>query len=503
MGYNVNKTNERKSAMLQASSLLNPDDSMLLNVMIDLYHHADNRINLDEITDKYALTKYKLDKLFNSLNSDLAAVSDEPPAYVEQSYTNQWQAHNLTRGILNRARLHFLERSFIFPAFEYRFLYSNIETKADFLQTRFLSRTKYYQSEDQLSQLLETENEEVRLRPSNVSTHNELDTRLFLFEFYYPLYNGIADPFPELNDRVETVVRALGNIFFVRYRPVELGQLRLIIKIWLLRMQNLQFVETPRLLVQSDGKLDELRRAFPHRYDIPEHELDYLYATLVCRNLAGERNNLLARPMEDFPLQLKLTTKLMTLLKEAHLLFGLDVEATQALRVGIFQLHVQITTFYLAPGALNGHTELTKPLTLDDEVETVISRMIASLDDDPDVNTSVELNRNIHYDYLMLMATYLPIKFPENKIHIFIDFAQGSVYNDYIAKALIDLHHDFIEIEPELTDKANLYLSDYPANHLNTDQMIWAMPPSAADWRRLAEYIIDFHLAMNAKNIPQ
>lgn len=79
-----------------------------------------------------------------------------------------------------------------------------------------------------------------------------------------------------------------------------------------------------------------------------------------------------------------------------------------------------------------------------------------------------------------------------DKVHICVDFSQGSLYNNYITNTLKGFANANIVIESNLTRATDIYLSDFYSTAVKKAQIIWRNPPSPDDWGALGDTIIHY-----------
>ncbi|WP_253296088.1 hypothetical protein [Enterococcus raffinosus] len=88
------------------------------------------------------------------------------------------------------------------------------------------------------------------------------------------------------------------------------------------------------------------------------------------------------------------------------------------------------------------------------------------------------------------MITKIPVEKLEEPIFIYIDFSHGTSYNDYIRSMLLTLRSMHIVYEEKLSNRTQIYLSDFAIEGLPCEQMIWKRPPTPDDWGELGTLLL-------------
>ncbi|MFD1392870.1 hypothetical protein ACFQ3L_04600 [Lacticaseibacillus jixianensis] len=487
---------------MNASAIFNAEDQASYQVLQMISNAASQTVAESALQEQFGLTKYKLNKLFDTLNADLVAVSTTTPSYLDDLEKGFWRAHHLTKVILQKLRLMYLQRGYLFTVFEYQFFFSNRTPKNKYMQEHFISNAKFYEASAQLKGALADD----FLTP-HAEADTEFATRLALFQFYFVAYNGIASPFKELDPTVAALIRTLEAQLEVALLPTQVTKLRFFLKIWLLRMMNGQHIQNVLpgdiTLPGADGCLDGVHKILPKQFGVTTAELDYLYAFLGIWHYLPDTQGAALISAAHLPQAAKMTTDFIHLVQTHHILEDGAKPDLSALHDALFGLHVQMVTFYLAPTTFIDDQQISFFANLypafDALILTFISQLVKA--GDPVLNRTMAVN--LYFSYMFTLINYLPPEALRDKVYVCVDFAQGPIYTDYISRTLSSFDNAFIVIEHRLSKHTDVYLSDFSDPQLTMPQVTWANPPSPADWRELADLTVRVKQTKMQAVVPQ
>lgn len=474
---------------MKASALFNAEDQTSYGVLQVISNAANQTVSETSLQDQFGLTKYKLNKLFDGLNADLVAVSDNTPSYLDDLEKGFWRAHHLTKVILQKLRLMYLQRSYEFTAFEYQYFFSERTPKNKYIQEHFLSNAKFYEAAAQLKTALADD-----FVAPHAPADSEFAIRLALFQFYFVAYNGIASPFKELDPTVSALIEALEQLLDVALLPTQTTKLQFFLKIWLLRMMNGQHI-TKVLpgdlnLPGANGSLDGVHKILPKQFGVTAAELDYLYAFLAIWHYLPAARDAELISAARLPQAEQMTNDFLGLVTTHHIFEdGADPELTQ-LHDALFRLHVQMVSFYLAPTTFIDDQQIAFFANLYPAFDALILTFISQLVKAGDPVLDRTMAVNLYFSYMFTLINYLPPTALRDKVYVCVDFAQGPIYTDYISRTLSSFDNAFIVVEHHLSKHTDVYLSDFTDPQLTVPQVTWANPPSPADWRELADLTV-------------
>lgn len=184
----------------------------------------------------------------------------------------------------------------------------------------------------------------------------------------------------------------------------------------------------------------------------------------------------------------------MQLIADYHLLDE-PTHENAAIEAALQGLHVQITTFYLAPTTFIDDDQISFFRNLYPAFDHLILTFIARLRATPTPQLNHTMAVNLYFSYMFTLINYLPAAIVRDRVYVCVDFAQGQIYSDYIARTLRSFDNAFIVIESRLSRNTDVYLSDFHDDHLNIAQVTWANPPTSTDWQELAELTIQIKQA--------
>lgn len=486
---------------MNESALFNAEDQASYRILQAISNAVNQSLAETTLQEQFGLTKYKLNKLFDSLNADLVAVSSKTPSYLDDLEKGYWRAHHLTKVILQKLRVMYLKRSYEFTVFEYQFFFSNRTPKSKYMKEHFISNAKFYEASAQLKN---------DLADDFLSPHDPADTefatRLALFQFYFVAYNGIASPFKELDATVAALIRTLEAQLDVALLPTQTTKLRFFLKIWLLRMMNNQHIEKvlpgALTLPSAGGKLDGIHQILPKQFGVTAAELDYLYAFLAIWHYLPTETEADLISAARLPKAAQMTDEFLTLVQTHHILEEGNHADLSALKTALFGLHVQMVTFYLAPTTFIDDQQITFFANLYPGFDALILTFISQLAKHADPVLSRTMAVNLYFSYMFTLINYLPNEALRDKVYVCVDFAQGPIYTDYISRTLSSFDNAFIVVEHQLSKHTDVYLSDFSDPRLTMPQVTWANPPSPADWRELADLTVRVKQAKMQAVVP-
>ncbi|MCI1894939.1 MAG: hypothetical protein LKJ29_09140 [Lactobacillus sp.] len=479
---------------MDEAALFNQEDATNFRVLQKLSAQPSLLMATERIQAEFGQTKYKLNKMFDTLNADLVEVSDDTPSYLDDLDKGHWRGHHLTKVVMQRLRLLYLQRSYLFTVFEYQYFFSNRYPKTAYMRDHYISNAKFYETAEHLKHLLKQE----EFLPPHPAEDEEFATRLALFQLYFVAYNGVASPFAELEGTVAQITRLLESQFHHTLMPTQVTKLQFFLKIWLLRMLNGQHtgkaLPGSQTIASHPDQLNGLHRILPASFGLDDHELDYLYAFLVTWHYLPAAEEKAALAGAQLPVADHLTKDFLQLIADYHLLDE-PAHENAAIEAALQGLHVQITTFYLAPTTFIDDDQISFFRNLYPAFDHLILTFIARLRATPAPQLNHTMAVNLYFSYMFTLINYLPAAIVRDRVYVCVDFAQGQIYSDYIARTLRSFDNAFIVIESRLSRNTDVYLSDFHDDHLNIAQVTWANPPTSTDWQELAELTIQIKQA--------
>ena len=124
-------------AAMDYTFLLSKNDNICFDILSRFTQQTDQTLNKEELAQSLSLTNYQLNKYFETMNADLAAVSEENPCYLDEPNKGMWQAFGLNSYLLQKVTLLYLNRAPLFTALEYQFFYNKLYTKEEYVTANY------------------------------------------------------------------------------------------------------------------------------------------------------------------------------------------------------------------------------------------------------------------------------------------------------------------------------------------------------------------------------
>lgn len=479
------------------SLLFENEDQINYGIVQKFIHQTSNEINIESLIEEFKLTPYKLNKALTSINNDLNLISDSEMGYLEIPNKNILVGHNITSKLSSRLAIIYLERSTLFTIFEYKFIYSTQYSKAQYMKKNFISTTVFYNGERQLNQILKSNDFE---HPQNFIKDDEYVIRLRIFQIYYSAYNGIISPFNELDDAVVTISDFLKENFLFNNSPSQEIKLDIFIRIWMLRLMNNGFVhhhtfdfnfETQDYFSLFQPLIEIISDEIGVK--ISSFELEWAYSFLLSQGYLPLNNKYLANNQKGTEQARQMTSDLIDLIRQNTHLIRLRGFNWEALNHQLFTINFQLTTFYIEPTTFISKNQIDFFKETYPVFDKIIRQYLENVQNAGVINLSQSEEFNLYFSYIFAFITEITPQRSLDEIYICVDFSQGTLYNNYIKRTLQAFDNVSIVLEINLSDKTNIYLSDFEINIENSDiiQVTWQDPPLAGDWAELADIIIE------------
>lgn len=357
------------------------------------------------------------------------------------------------------------------------------------LEKLHISRSLTYKYQKYLKSLLKDEGFKLA---KNQIIGSEFQLRSFLFGFYYDVFNGISNPFPEKCKEITSKI----THYLVSYQNISISKtkehkLNFFINIWLTRLTQGHVISDEYVSVKNDSFKDYLVRIIQTHFSIEKQicdkEVSYFFLFLSLEDvsqqfthefLLNEIDQLAKKNTQDF---------LKKLFHEFNFDY-MDLENAQAIFEGLLMINRKWLTYHFRETTFVSKIQLKYFQEINPKFEYLVRSFVESLNNRLFVN-SQEKNK-LYYDYLFFLITTIPIEKLEDPIFVYIDFSHGTSYNDYIRSMLLTLRSMHIVYEEKLSSKTQVYLSDFAIEGLACEQMIWKRPPTPDDWGELGTLLL-------------
>lgn len=470
------------------------NDQLSYMLLQRFYAKRDRLVTISSVLDQLPISEYKLSQLLTSINRDLDKIQYSNHSQITTPEKNVLKGENITKTVLNEIRLVYLKRSVLFALFQYNFLQSKMVSKATFMKKHFISKTKFYSTEVQLRSIL---NDSDFYNSPNIVNNYEYVLRLHIFEFFYTAFNGIDSPFEDLNVKINNLIIRIQAQFSFLIKPVQKSKLEIFLKVWILRMQNGHYIND-RIIPPAHvtpavrEKLTSIQKFIEDQFNckLRGEENNYLYTFLLTQEYVDGLQDVLTK--DDYPLAYDLSDQLINALKTEGGLSDPDSFDTTQLYKNLSRIHLQFITLYIEPTTFISLDQInffkqTYPI-----LHAIINHFILQVKDKNMMHLNKRESANLYFDYMFAFINTIPREMVLDKVHICVDFSQGSLYNNYITNTLKGFANANIVIESNLTRATDIYLSDFYSTAVKKAQIIWRNPPSPDDWGALGDTIIHY-----------
>ncbi|KRK46852.1 hypothetical protein FC96_GL000912 [Secundilactobacillus kimchicus JCM 15530] len=444
------------------------------------------------ISEQLGLTNYQLNKYLVTMNADLATVSEERPSFIDEVTKGIWTGHNITTFITQKIALLYLNRSNLFPAFEYRAFYDNSDIKANVYATEhFQTESTFYKNDRKLKKTLAANNFD---SISGVNQEHEFIMRLRLFQLYYTTFTGIERPLPALNELSDQLCSQLQKLFPAELSPTQSVKLETLLKIWILRQRNHSLIETATLTEPlRDGTYQAVAAVLTQGLgpDLTPStaEIDYVFSFLLTQGFLGLDD--VTYVEQNFPIATTLSTEFLTQLTEKAVLTEDTDLASTGLYEQLLAVNLQFTTFYVEPTTFISSDQVSFFKDLYPTFDLIIRDFLSAVKNLVSFDLSDHMIVNLYFSYMFCMINSIPTSNTKDRIFVCVDFSEGPLYTNYVIQSLQAFNHAHIVIQRQLTDQTDIYISDFHSMLVTVPQVIWLDPPTAQDWSGLADIILN------------
>lgn len=480
------------------------DDAVKYHILVSFSEQQDMLISEADLMEQFELSTYKLRQAIELINVDLLEIGHEPATLIDNPEKGILKGVNVSNEILQIILLKYLQKSTIFSAFEYEFIYSNYMSKNTYIKNNFISKTTFYNAATQLQGVLKQSN---FFESSEKKEDEEYLIRLHLFQFYYTAYNGLESPFPELDSLVAAVIDQIENNFNLNVTPTKQVKLESLIKIWILRLKNQSFLQT---MENSQFNIDDIhvQKLFPIaaivkeelKITISQLELNYLLVFLVTQEYVDRSEFVMGNFTTD--LSVSLTSLFMQELKASKMFSQVELVDFNKINDIINDIHIQFSTFFIEPTTFTSIEQLdffhqTYPM-----FHEVIINFINLVREKKLIDFNNAESANLYFSYMFALINNIPSAALTDKVFVCVDFSQGTLYSEYVINTLASFGNAHLIIETSPSSQTNIYLSDFRSRQLTKPtQIIWRNPPSPHDWSALGETIVAYTQLKNEKQI--
>lgn len=467
------------------SDLLMEEERYQLYILQMLEIKKSTYCSIDQLCDLLEISKYKVEKHIQALQIEITMI--EPNACIEVEPTGEVNLKGVTNLVLKKMQLHFLKKSPYYLIF-HNFITQEVGVEAQ-LEKLHISRSLAYKYQKYLKSLLKEEGFKLS---KNQIIGSEFHLRSFLFGFYYDVFNGISNPFPEKCKEITSkIIHYLVSYQNISISKTKEHKLNFFINIWLTRLTQGHMISNEYVSVKNDSFKDYLVRMIQTHFSLDKQicdkEVSYFFLFLSLEDISQQFvDDFLLEEVDQFARR-NTQNFLQKLLCDFNFDY-LDLENSQTIFDGLLMINRKWLTYHFRETTFISKIQLKYFQEINPKFEYLVRSFIDGLDNKLFVN-SQEKNK-LYYDYLFFLITKIPIKKLEEPIFVYIDFSHGTSYNEYICSMLLTLRSMHIVYEEKLSSRTQIYLSDFAIEGLSCEQMIWKRPPTPDDWGELGTLLL-------------
>ncbi|WP_424348621.1 helix-turn-helix domain-containing protein [Latilactobacillus sp. 5-91] len=462
--------------------LLTEDDRLKYYLLQYLELNKSSYISVDLVCEFSGLSKFKVKKYLAQLQLDLQALKIEAQIIVHE--TSEITTQQLTPLITKKVRLSYLERSEIY-ALLLNALNQSVSVEA-FAKAHFFSKSYAYSLKKQLTKLLKQYGIEYR---NNELHGDELVVREFIYTIYYDFYNDLGRPFSsQLLEEIKQLKQQLLWRYQIDLSLVRTTKLDLFLGTLLQRLQQHHPLSATDFETEDyqptdftlNGLLAKLYNPDQLQYEI-DYILTFLYAENMTEVFEGHRS--LVKVQQINQGSQRIVETIMTEL-------GLPQAIQTVLTHQIATVNIRLALFY---AEISSFTSVQQVKFFEESYPTTSEVILRNLPEFAKQATiNAQLTNTLFYNYLFAVIESVPDDLLNPPIHICVDFSSGKAYTHYIEQQILGFKNLNIVLERNITQKTQLFVSDFAQGSLKTAQIIWKNPPNADDWADFGDIIVQF-----------
>lgn len=468
--------------------LFNKNDRICIQIFRLLNTQTTHTIPVDVLKNQFDLTSYQVNKFYDSMNADLAAVTiaGAPPCYIETEIKGIWHIHHFDTYTLHRLAVSYYTRSTPLKIMAYKFFYSELQTSVAYSKQNFISTSAFFHGTQALNKEL---TQQGFYQTTNAQYSLEFTIRTHLFQFYYANFTGSKICFPELTATADQLIAACQPLITTTLVPTQRAKLAIFFKILILRLNNQQpltdFAINPQLYQgHATAFAQPLQAILPA---LTAAEIDYIYCFLITQDFIQLQTDLITT---CFPEVTTLTQYFMMLVTTQEILLpNINLDQT-GLYAAILRINMQIVALYIEPTTFIDADQIQFFEELYPAYDTIIRQYLRYLRRYNKQTLSDSMTINLYFSYMFALINEIPIDNLNEQVFICVDFSQGTLYSNYVIQSLTAFKHAHIVVERDICDHTDLYISDFHADTVKQPQVIWQDPPTPTDWSKLSDLIL-------------
>lgn len=476
-------------------AFLEKNEHCKLNILGLLAKDEKHSVSTKQILKSVSITPYKLNKLCKELIDDLEQI-DQCHCQLRLNGSNL-VCEDADYSVYQQLQLVYLKQSIRFQIFEYEYLDQQKETRQKFLHDHYLSQSKFYVERSKVENILEKQ-ALVKAQPDNINMHPELLDRIKITNVYYYFFNGIDDPFPELNSQASRFYNFLAMTFGLSMTPSRQLKLRMFFQIQVKRLASRNFMNIRNIVtLEHDERITLLKEYYlknvrhSDEADI-DSELSYLLLFLRSQHildsvpvkLGKQVQQYFVRGSERFSQVLGQTPVIdqtkFTLSNQQTIADSLSELTIWLIVFDYFQLTE--THSVSQPHVMMSFPALT---ALGKKLVTVAVKNF-------DMQLSNAMITALLKSYVRLLIDHVPSELIQDNVTICVDFAQNAVPMEYFSKLLTANLGGGVVLTDQLSSDVDIYLSDiFVSSIRDIPQITWLDPLKTSNWEELRQTITE------------
>lgn len=484
-------------------AFLEKDAQFKLQIFSKLEENGDHSLSTKAVLDELSLSRYKLKKLIESLAADLKSL-DEIACELEIN-EEELVCPNANIRVYQTLQLKYLKQSPLFQIYQYEYVDHNNESRSQFLQDHFLSRSKFYVLRGEVEDILNHEERVSGNTPSS-SMSPEVIKRVKLTNIYYHFFKGIEDPFPELSAETARFCNFLTMTLELSLTPSERLKLRIFYQIQFKRLQGRNFMNIRKLAkLKHDVRIPFLKNYY-QKYvkhsaesDI-ESEIAYLYLFLISQNIVTE-------------LPITISGTLMKQYQNSRERFAKILHETPVLKQDEFkpvkqeEIAEKLADYsnWLLVFDFNEFGQLTRAndhhLLRNFPGLTILAKsLVKAAIKAFNLKLTEAFKRELTKGYLRVLIDNIPISLVKDTVTICVDFVQNEIPMDYFSELININLGGGINFADHLSSEVDIYVSDiFVSSIRDIPQVTWPDPLRLSSWESLRQKIIQVKQAKVAQ----
>ena len=468
---------------LNVAFFLKEDEQKKLMILKYLESHPESLVKASFFCEKLGIKPGKLEKLITELKNELFEYEDNPKIKMEGDVlANQ----NIKLSHIKQIQLNYFLESMTFLYF--RDLLEGKVTPKSFGEKHFFSEGSGYLQQRSLKRFLGEYG--IKIKNGRL-VGSEIKIRNLFFSILFDVFEGMRSPFPkEIDQQVNDIGQLFEKYFLVDFPNTKKIKFHIFLGIVIWRVQEHCYLnEQEDYFYLNNEAYNDLISQFQNKTHIEMKEIACREVKYILAFLKAEGVNQLFISTNEEPFQ-EIDLVSESIAKE--ILYRLheekSVKADEFINA-LKEINRNHVVFEYILSAFSSKAQFQYFFDAYPYFSTTIRSTIETHKNKLLFGNSTVLNQ-LFYEYAFLVNKYYAANEIEEPVYIYIDFSLGELYTQFIADEVSCFRNMNIRVEPKLSSKIDIYLSDCIVNHLQAKSIIWKKPPTAEDWQEFGDLII-------------